>query len=148
MLWHVEHTWCRTSLSGQSSLSRPHLYRYSRLSEDQCIDTPSRQLQRHEIVFSDNAPSDALFPMSWNLLERFIESEHFNNDPSLSVAYLSRYADHVGIHYVLCSKLRQFSYEEIEVRDILVPSTQCGIDVVADPSPVLPAAAMSPAHQC
>jgi hypothetical protein len=25
-----------------------------------------------------------------------------------------RYADHVGIHYVLCSKLRQFSYEEIE----------------------------------
>jgi phosphatidylinositol 4-kinase B len=26
----------------------------------------------------------------------------------------SRYADHVGIHYVLCSKLRQFSYEEIE----------------------------------
>jgi hypothetical protein len=26
----------------------------------------------------------------------------------------SRYADHVGIHYILCSKLRQFSYEEIE----------------------------------
>ncbi|KAF1808258.1 hypothetical protein P152DRAFT_405822 [Eremomyces bilateralis CBS 781.70] len=52
--------------------------------------------------------------MSWQLLERFIESDHFNNDPSLSVAYLSRYADHVGIHYVLCSKLRQFSYEEIE----------------------------------
>nr|POF05858.1 phosphatidylinositol 4-kinase pik1a [Quercus suber] len=26
----------------------------------------------------------------------------------------SRYAEHVGIHYVLCSKLRQFSYEEIE----------------------------------
>jgi hypothetical protein len=25
-----------------------------------------------------------------------------------------RYADHVGITYVLCSKLRQFSYEEIE----------------------------------
>jgi hypothetical protein len=25
-----------------------------------------------------------------------------------------RYADHVGIHYVLCSKLRQFSYEELE----------------------------------
>ncbi|KAK8253327.1 phosphatidylinositol 4-kinase-like protein PIK1 [Phyllosticta capitalensis] len=52
--------------------------------------------------------------MSWSLLERFIESDHFNNDPSLSVAYLSRYADHVGIHYALCSKLRQFSYEEIE----------------------------------
>ncbi|KAF2768180.1 hypothetical protein EJ03DRAFT_375555 [Teratosphaeria nubilosa] len=52
--------------------------------------------------------------MSWNLLERFIESEHFNKDPSLTVAYLARYADHVGIHYVLCSKLRQFSYEEIE----------------------------------
>jgi hypothetical protein len=55
--------------------------------------------------------------MSWNLLERFIESEHFNKDPSLTVAYLAlyrRYASHVGIHYVLCSKLRQFSYEEIE----------------------------------
>ncbi|KAL1305874.1 hypothetical protein AAFC00_004024 [Neodothiora populina] len=52
--------------------------------------------------------------MSWNLLERFIESEHFNRDPSLTVAYLARYADHVGIHYVLCSKLRQFSYEEID----------------------------------
>jgi hypothetical protein len=25
-----------------------------------------------------------------------------------------RYAEHVGIHYVLCSKLRQFAYEEIE----------------------------------
>ncbi|KAI9804118.1 MAG: hypothetical protein M1825_001520 [Sarcosagium campestre] len=52
--------------------------------------------------------------MSWALLKRFIESEHFNNDPFLSVAYLARYADHVGIHYVLCSKLRHFSYEEIE----------------------------------
>ncbi|KAK4994851.1 Phosphatidylinositol 4-kinase pik1alpha (PI4-kinase)(PtdIns-4-kinase) [Elasticomyces elasticus] len=52
--------------------------------------------------------------MSWNLLARFIESEHFNNDPSLAVAYLARYADHVGIQYVLSSKLRQFSYEEIE----------------------------------
>ncbi|KAF2180811.1 phosphatidylinositol 4-kinase-like protein PIK1 [Zopfia rhizophila CBS 207.26] len=52
--------------------------------------------------------------MSWNLLERFIESDHFNHDPSLTVAYLSRYASHVGIHYVLCTKLRQFAYEEIE----------------------------------
>ncbi|KAF2714745.1 phosphatidylinositol 4-kinase-like protein PIK1 [Pleomassaria siparia CBS 279.74] len=52
--------------------------------------------------------------MSWNLLERFIESDHFNHDPSLTVAYLARYADHVGIHYHLCSKLRQFAYEEIE----------------------------------
>lgn len=25
-----------------------------------------------------------------------------------------RYADHVGIHYVLCQKLRQFPYEDIE----------------------------------
>lgn len=52
--------------------------------------------------------------MSWKLLERFIESEHFNSDPSLAVAYLSRYADHVGIQYVLCTKLRAFAYEEIE----------------------------------
>lgn len=27
---------------------------------------------------------------------------------------LRRYADHIGIHYVLCNKLRQFPYEEIE----------------------------------
>lgn len=27
--------------------------------------------------------------MSWNLLERFIESDHFNKDPSLTVAYLA-----------------------------------------------------------
>ncbi|KAF1917250.1 phosphatidylinositol 4-kinase-like protein PIK1 [Ampelomyces quisqualis] len=52
--------------------------------------------------------------MSWNLLERFLASDHFNTDPSLAVAYLARYADHVGIHYVLCSKLRQFAYEELE----------------------------------
>lgn len=32
---------------------------------------------------------DEPFQMSWNLLERFIESDHFNEDPSLSVAYLS-----------------------------------------------------------
>ncbi|KAI6245407.1 Phosphatidylinositol 4-kinase [Erysiphe necator] len=52
--------------------------------------------------------------MSWNLLKRFIESEVFNQSPYLCVAYLSRYANHVGIHYVLCSKLRKFRYEEIE----------------------------------
>lgn len=26
----------------------------------------------------------------------------------------SRYADHIGIHHVLCDKLRQFPYEDIE----------------------------------
>ncbi|KAB8349876.1 hypothetical protein FH972_023889 [Carpinus fangiana] len=52
--------------------------------------------------------------MSWQLLERFFESDHFNNDPSLAVAYLARYADHIGIQYALCNKLRQFAYEEIE----------------------------------
>ncbi|KAI9889314.1 MAG: Phosphatidylinositol 4-kinase pik1alpha (PI4-kinase)(PtdIns-4-kinase) [Vezdaea aestivalis] len=52
--------------------------------------------------------------MSWALLKRLIESEHFNKDPFLPVSYLSRYAEHVGIHYVLCQKLRQFIYEEIE----------------------------------
>ncbi|KAK6434139.1 Phosphatidylinositol 4-kinase pik1alpha (PI4-kinase)(PtdIns-4-kinase) [Oleoguttula sp. CCFEE 5521] len=52
--------------------------------------------------------------MSWQLLSRFLDSEHFNKDPSLTVAYLARYAEHVGIHYALCSKLRTFSYEEIE----------------------------------
>jgi len=51
---------------------------------------------------------------SWSLLERFLESEHFNNDPSYAVAYLARYATHVGIQYVLCRKLRSFAYEEIE----------------------------------
>ncbi|KAI0180387.1 phosphatidylinositol 3 [Hypoxylon sp. FL1284] len=52
--------------------------------------------------------------MSWDLLQRFIESDVFNQNPFLSVSYLSRYAGHVGIHYVLCSKLRQFPYEDIE----------------------------------
>lgn len=52
--------------------------------------------------------------MSWELLRRFIESDVFNQNPFLSVEYLSRYADHVGIHWSLVSKLRQFSYEEIE----------------------------------
>ncbi|KAK3682714.1 kinase-like domain-containing protein [Podospora appendiculata] len=52
--------------------------------------------------------------MSWDLLKRFLESDVFNHDPFLSVSYLSRYADHIGIHYVLCSKLRQFPYEDIE----------------------------------
>lgn len=51
---------------------------------------------------------------SYGLLERFLESDHFNNDPSYAVAYLARYANHVGIQYVLCSKLRSFAYEEIE----------------------------------
>ncbi|KAM4055254.1 phosphatidylinositol 3- and 4-kinase domain-containing protein [Hirsutella rhossiliensis] len=52
--------------------------------------------------------------MSWDLLQRFLESDVFNSNPFLSVSYLSRYADHVGIHYVLCNKLRQFPYEDIE----------------------------------
>ncbi|KAK0622891.1 kinase-like domain-containing protein [Immersiella caudata] len=52
--------------------------------------------------------------MSWDLLKRFLESDVFNQNPFLSVSYLSRYADHIGIHYVLCRKLRQFPYEDIE----------------------------------
>jgi hypothetical protein len=52
--------------------------------------------------------------MSWNLLERFLESEHFNKDPTLCIQYLLRYSDHVGIQYALCAKLRQFSYDELE----------------------------------
>lgn len=52
--------------------------------------------------------------MSWDLLQRFLESDVFNSNPFLSVSYLSRYADHVGIHHVLCNKLRQFPYEDIE----------------------------------
>jgi len=65
---------------------------------------------RPPVLLRPNEPA----PMSWNLLERFIESDHFNTDPSLAVAYLARYADHVGIHYVLCSKLRRFAYAELE----------------------------------
>ncbi|ATY67128.1 phosphatidylinositol 4-kinase PIK1a [Cordyceps militaris] len=52
--------------------------------------------------------------MSWELLRRFFDSDVFNSNPFLPVSYLSRYADHVGIHYVLCNKLRQFPYEDIE----------------------------------
>ncbi|TGZ77118.1 hypothetical protein EX30DRAFT_356466 [Ascodesmis nigricans] len=48
------------------------------------------------------------------LLYRFINSEHFSDDPFFSVAYLARYADHIGIHHFLCQKLREFSYPEIE----------------------------------
>ena len=40
------------------------------------------------------------------------------NTPPLQIEGLtlnrSRYAEHVGIHYVLCNKLRQFTYEELE----------------------------------
>ncbi|KAI3394152.1 hypothetical protein diail_3162 [Diaporthe ilicicola] len=52
--------------------------------------------------------------MSWDLLQRFFDSDVFNQNPFLSVSYLTRYADHVGIHYVLCNKLRQFPYEDVE----------------------------------
>ncbi|SPO02855.1 related to phosphatidylinositol 4-kinase [Cephalotrichum gorgonifer] len=52
--------------------------------------------------------------MSWTLLQRFLESDVFNSNPFLPVSYLTRYADHVGIQYVLCNKLRQFPYEDIE----------------------------------
>jgi len=52
----------------------------------------SRTLQRSPWLANDDSrpiciplPKD----MSWNLLERFIESEHFNRDPSLTVAYLA-----------------------------------------------------------
>ncbi|KAA8893022.1 phosphatidylinositol 4-kinase-like protein PIK1 [Sphaerosporella brunnea] len=48
------------------------------------------------------------------LLYRFINSEHFSDDPFYTVTYLARYADHIGIHHFLCTKLRDFSYEEIE----------------------------------
>ncbi|KAF8466658.1 kinase-like domain-containing protein [Kalaharituber pfeilii] len=51
---------------------------------------------------------------SKQLLYRLFESEHFNSNPFLPVAYLSRYAHEIGIHHYLCSKLRQFSYGEIE----------------------------------
>ncbi|KAF3770224.1 hypothetical protein M406DRAFT_87030 [Cryphonectria parasitica EP155] len=52
--------------------------------------------------------------MSWDLLQRFIDSDVFNQNPFLPVFYLTRYAEHVGIHHILCSKLRQFPYEDIE----------------------------------
>ena len=105
---------------------------------------PAQSAQRDEtafqrLAFVPDVPPNA---MSWNLLERFIESEHFNRDPSLTgeldrnesrpeiltdiaVAYLSRYANHVGIQYVLCSKLRRFPYEEIE---FFLPECVCVTD--------------------
>ncbi|RPB22256.1 hypothetical protein L211DRAFT_789123 [Terfezia boudieri ATCC MYA-4762] len=48
------------------------------------------------------------------LLHRLFESEQFNSNPFLPVAYLSRYAHEIGVHHFLCAKLRQFSYGEIE----------------------------------
>lgn len=51
---------------------------------------------------------------SWSLLSRFLESELFTSDISICVGYLSRYSNQLGIQHVLCNKLRQFAYEEIE----------------------------------
>ncbi|KAK6358417.1 Phosphatidylinositol 4-kinase pik1alpha (PI4-kinase)(PtdIns-4-kinase) [Orbilia blumenaviensis] len=51
---------------------------------------------------------------SRELLLRFFQSDHFNDDPFLAVAYLQRYPNQIGIHHYLCHKLRQFSYEQIE----------------------------------
>ncbi|EWC46982.1 hypothetical protein DRE_03744 [Drechslerella stenobrocha 248] len=51
---------------------------------------------------------------SRELLLRFFQSDHFNDDPFLPVAYLQRYPNQIGIHHYLCHKLRQFSYEQIE----------------------------------
>ncbi|KAI5840015.1 kinase-like domain-containing protein [Morchella snyderi] len=48
------------------------------------------------------------------LLYRLITSDHFSDNPFLAVAYLARYSGHIGIHHFLCTKLREFSYEEIE----------------------------------
>ncbi|KAK4155208.1 phosphatidylinositol 4-kinase [Chaetomidium leptoderma] len=62
---------------------------------------------QHEIVQMPDGSERVKF-------KRFLESDVFNQNPFLSVSYLSRYADHIGIHYVLCSKLRQFPYEDIE----------------------------------
>lgn len=48
-------------------------------------------------------------------------SSTYCSSPSYPAAHInfaniatSRYADHVGIQYALCAKLRQFSYEELE----------------------------------
>ncbi|KAK9456575.1 kinase-like domain-containing protein [Dipodascopsis uninucleata] len=48
----------------------------------------------------------------YNLLVRFIESQHFSL--FLCISYLARYADNVGVHFYLCKKLRTFPYQEIE----------------------------------
>ncbi|KAG0636309.1 kinase-like domain-containing protein [Tuber brumale] len=47
-------------------------------------------------------------------LYRLITSDHFSDDPFLAVAYLARYAQQIGVHHFLCTKLREFSYPEIE----------------------------------
>ncbi|KAJ2990692.1 hypothetical protein NUW58_g2825 [Xylaria curta] len=82
-------------------MSRKHKHKHKQPQTQTQTQTQTRQLVT-EVA------------MSWDLLQRFIESDVFNQNPFLSVSYLSRYADHVGIHYVLCSKLRQFPYEDIE----------------------------------
>ncbi|PWW77480.1 kinase-like protein [Tuber magnatum] len=48
------------------------------------------------------------------LLYRLITSDYFSDDPFLAVAYLARYAKQIGVHHFLCTKLREFSYPEIE----------------------------------
>jgi hypothetical protein len=57
-----------------------------RLTQRAPFSTPlGRTLSPRYPAARPNEPSQ----MSWNLLERFIESDHFNHDPSLTVAYLS-----------------------------------------------------------
>lgn len=43
--------------------------------------------------------------MSWNLLERFLESDHFNRDPSLCIEYLS-YVANAHTPYIWCVKTK------------------------------------------
>jgi len=73
------------------------------LGEKTGIHPPSRETHTHRTTYNapydnDNADvsfnhspfslSHDAFQMSWNLLERFLNSDHFNQDPSLTIQYL------------------------------------------------------------
>nr|POE59219.1 phosphatidylinositol 4-kinase pik1a [Quercus suber] len=57
--------------------------------------------------------------MSWNLLERFLESEHFNKDPSLTVAYLA-YEEIEFFLPQLCHLLISIDNESMALEEFII----------------------------
>ncbi|KAF7543107.1 hypothetical protein G7046_g10061 [Stylonectria norvegica] len=56
-------------------------------------------------------PPSSILPVAPGLFEIHASGAY---DDAIAAHQRPRYADHVGIHYVLCNKLRQFPYEDIE----------------------------------
>ena len=72
------------SVSPESFGQQAHLTLQSRI---QLADLQTDNVKTCSSESSFLQSHDA-FQMSWNLLERFLESDHFNKDPSLTIQYL------------------------------------------------------------